>query len=68
MEGQSGKLKYILIDVDYDENVTEKKEFSEEGLYLEFLGNEETLQELINCGVYEWEWGVFHLINTEDYK
>lgn len=61
--------KYILINVNYDEGETEKKEFETvEGLKEEFLGDEEILGELLNEGVYEWEWGVWHLINLGDYQ
>lgn len=62
-------IKYILINVNYDENETEKKEFENvEGLREEFLGDEDILGELLNEGVYEWEWGVWHLINLGDYQ
>ena len=61
-------VKYILLNVNYDENETEKKEFqSLDSLKEEFEGDEELLGELLNEGVYEWEWGEYHLINLGDY-
>lgn len=62
-------VKYILLNVNYDENETEKKEFqSLDSLKEEFEGDEELLGELLNEGVYEWEWGEYHLINLGDYQ
>ena len=62
-------VKYILLNVNYDENETEKKEFqSLDSLKEEFEGDEELLGELLNEGVYEWEWGKYHLINLGDYQ
>ena len=62
-------VKYILLSVNYDENETEKKEFqSLDSLKEEFEGDEELLGELLNEGVYEWEWGEYHLINLGDYQ
>ena len=65
-------VKYILLNVNYDENETEKKEFqSLDSLKEEFEGDEELLGELLNKGVYEWEWwewGEYHLINLGDYQ
>ena len=62
-------VKYILLNVNYDENETEKEEFqSLDSLKEEFEGDEELLGELLNEGVYEWEWGEYHLINLGDYQ
>lgn len=62
-------VKYILLNVNYDENETEKKEFqSLDLLKEEFEGDEELLGELLNEGVYEWEWGEYHLVNLGDYQ
>lgn len=62
-------VKYILLNVNFDENGTEKKEFqSLDSLKEEFEGDEELLGELLNEGVYEWEWGEYHLINLGDYQ
>lgn len=62
-------VKYILLNVNYDENETEKKDFqSLDSLKEEFEGDEELLGELLNEGVYEWEWGEYHLINLGDYQ
>lgn len=62
-------VKSILLNVNYDENETEKKDFqSLDSLKEEFEGDEELLGELLNGGVYEWEWGEYHLINLGDYQ
>lgn len=62
-------VKYILLNVNFDENGTEKEEFqSLDSLKEEFEGDEELLGELLNEGVYEWEWGEYHLINLGDYQ
>ena len=62
-------VKSILLNVNYDENETEKKDFqSLDSLKEEFEGDEELLGELLNEGVYEWEWGEYHLINLGDYQ
>lgn len=61
--------KYILININYDENESEKSEFSDiEGLKEEFEGDEELLDTLLRKGSYEWEWGDYYLIKLEDYK
>jgi hypothetical protein len=61
--------KYILINISYDENESEKSEFSDiEGLKEEFEGDEELLDTLLSEGSYEWEWGDYYLIKLEDYK
>ena len=62
-------VKYILLNVNYAEIETEKKDFqSLDSLKEEFEGDEELLGELLNEGVYEWEWGEYHLINLGDYQ
>lgn len=62
-------IKYIFINVNYDENETEKKEFENvEGLREEFLGDEDIFEELLREGFYGWEWGEWHLIDLEDYQ
>ena len=61
--------KYILININYDENESEISEFSDiEGLKEEFEGDEELLDTLLREGSYEWEWGDYYLIKLEDYK
>ena len=61
--------KYILININYDENESEKSEFSDiEGLKEEFEGDEELLDTLLSGGYYGWEWGDYYLIKLEDYK
>lgn len=61
--------KYILINIDYDENKSEKSEFSDiEGLKEEFEGDEELLDTLLSEGSYECEWDDYYLIKLEDYK
>lgn len=62
-------VKYILLNINYDDSETEKKEFlGLADLKEEFEGDDELLGQLLNEGVYEWEWGVYHLINLGDYK
>ena len=61
--------KYILININYDENESEISEFSDiEGLKEEFEGDEELLDTLLRESYYEWEWGDYYLIKLEDYK
>ena len=61
--------KYILININYDENESEISEFSDiEGLKEEFEGDEEWLDTLLSEGSYDWDGGVCYLIKLEDYK
>lgn len=63
------KVVYILIDVNYDEGETTKTEHTNvESLRELFDGDEDVLGELLNEGVFMWEWGVWHLINLGDYE
>ncbi len=62
------EVKYILINVNYDSGETEKSQFANlDELKSEFDEDEILLGELLNEGEYEWEWGVYHLINLGDY-
>lgn len=61
--------KYILININYDENESEISEFSDiEGLKEEFEGDEDLLDTLLSESSYDWDWGVYYLIKLEDYK
>ncbi len=62
-------IEYILLDINYDEGETTKTEFEDfRGLELHFDGDVTLFEELVKEGVFEWEWGVFHLVNLGDYK
>ena len=61
--------KYILINANFDNCEVDKKRLENiEELELEFEGDEDILQDLLRDGVYDWEWGEWHLITVEDFE
>ena len=62
-------LEYIVIDVNRFEGETVRTKYKNlESLEKDFDQDREILEVLLNEGVYEWEWGEYHLINLGDYQ
>ena len=62
-------LEYIVIDVNRFEGETVRTKYKNlESLEKDFDQDREILEVLLSEGVYEWEWGEYHLINLGDYQ
>ena len=62
-------LEYIVIDVNRFEGETVRTKYKNlESLEKDFDQDREILEVSLSEGVYEWEWGEYHLINLGDYQ